>query len=374
MLLTTNVLVESSTARTQGLSGITAKDSEIDILCKVKPLFSALWEGSKTTTTEQIAKFYEVPTDTVKKSVKRNIEEFEADGLKVLHGKDLDSVRDKLSLTNKVQNLTVWNPRAAIRLGFLLRDSKVAAKVRTVSLNVLQGVGQILDKHVLDSLIDANPVCGQFYSKGKIKISSPLLDHYASIEKKLKKMFPNGAIPGLNKNDIREKLAALSTYTKSWKCDTQAQVVYKLNKEQHKYPDLVIPEVSFSIDGEIRKAVFMIHLVDFIVSADDVEIIIGKQFAKRLRDHYKADYAFVFLVSPFGATPDADFYIKHDIPEELKGFIGVMTVKELANLFVKQAREERVSNLVKGEIKKNFVDLLEYKIPVEPLLVMLEKL
>jgi hypothetical protein len=125
---------------------------------------------------------------------------------------------------------------------------------------------------------------------------------------------------------------------------------------------------------EIRKAVFMIHLVDFIVSADDVEIIIGKQFAKRLRDHYKADYAFVFLVSPFGATPDADFYIKHDIPEELKGFIGVMTVKELANLFVKQAREERVSNLVKGEIKKNFVDLLEYKIPVEPLLVMLEKL
>jgi hypothetical protein len=77
------------------------------------------------------------------------------------------------------------------------------------------------------------------------------------------------------------------------------------------------------------------------------------------------------LVSPFGGTPDAEYYIKQDIPEELKGFLGIMTVKELAELFVKQAREERTSNLVKGEVRKNFADLLDYKIPVEPLLVML---
>jgi hypothetical protein len=58
----------------------------------------------------------------------------------VISGKELNELRDNLSLSSFAPQFTVWNPRAVIRLGFLLRDSKVAAKVRTVSLNVLQGV------------------------------------------------------------------------------------------------------------------------------------------------------------------------------------------------------------------------------------------
>jgi hypothetical protein len=371
MLLSTNVLVESSSARDQSLLSIAAKDSETSILNKVKPIFSALWEASGLTTTEQIADFYEVSLETVKSAVKYHKAEFESDGLRVLDGEELRFARLNFNLANKTRSLTVWNARAVIRLGFLLRDSRVAARVRTVSLNVLQGVGQILDKNVLDNLVDANPACSHMYLKGQIRVSSPLSNYYYSIEKKLKKMYPTGAIPGLSKKDIREKLAALSTYTKSWKCNTQAELSYKLNREQQKYPDLVIPGVSFKLDGEVKKAVFMIHLVDFLVGVDDVESVVGKQFVRRVREHHKADYAFVFLVSPFGGTPDAEYYIKQDIPEELKGFLGIMTVKELAELFVKQAREERKSNLVKGEVRKNFADLLDYKIPVEPLLVML---
>lgn len=373
MLLSTSVLVESSSARNQSLLGIAAKDSEILILNKVKPVFFALWENVGIATTEQVAGFYEVSVDAVKKAVSRSQEEFDLDGLDVLSGDKLDFVRDKLSLTKKVRSLTVWNPRAVIRLGFLLRDSSVAVKVRTVALNVLQGVGQILDKNVLDNLIDANPACSHMYTKGRIKVSAPLSNHYYSIEKKIKRMYPTGAISGLSKKDIRERLAALSTYTKSWKCDTQAELSYKLDRDQQKYPDLVIPGVTFKVDGELKKAVFMIHLVDFLVGVDDVESVVGKQFVRRVRDHHKADYAFVFLVSPFGATPDAEYYIKQDIPEDLKGFLGVMTVKELAELLVKQAREERKSNLVKGEVRKNFADLLDYKIPVEPLLIMLSE-
>jgi hypothetical protein len=207
----------------------------------------------------------------LKAVLQRNREEFDSDGLRILRGEELKSVTFIVKVANKARSLTIWNPRSTIRLGFLLRDSKVAAKVRTVALNVLQGVGQILDKNVLDNLIDANPTCSHMYTKGRIKVSAPLSNHYYSIEKKIKKMYPTGAIPGLSKKDIRERLAALSTCTKSWKCDTQAELSYKLNRDQQKYPDLVIPGVTFKVDGELKKAVFMIHLVDFLVGVDDVE-------------------------------------------------------------------------------------------------------
>ena len=67
----------------------------------------------------------------VSKAAKRHRDEFQSDGLKVLRGEDLELVMDKLSITNKTRNLTIWNPRATLRLGYLLRDSEIAKAVRT---------------------------------------------------------------------------------------------------------------------------------------------------------------------------------------------------------------------------------------------------
>jgi hypothetical protein len=45
---------------------------------------------------------------------------------------------DKLSITNKTRNLTIWNPRSTLRLGYLLRDSAIAKAVRTTSLDFIE--------------------------------------------------------------------------------------------------------------------------------------------------------------------------------------------------------------------------------------------
>lgn len=79
--------------------------------------------------------------------------EFDTDGLKVLTGKELSSVRLKFNLTNKARNLTIWNPRATLRLGYLLRDSAIAKAVRTTSLNFIEQAPQFSPKTTAEMLL-----------------------------------------------------------------------------------------------------------------------------------------------------------------------------------------------------------------------------
>jgi hypothetical protein len=132
------VLLESPSARNFQLAQI--EDRAEELLNKAKALHFALWQETRTeiATTEQIAEFYEVSIETVSKAAKRHRVEFESDGLRVLRGKELGVVMDKLSITNKTRNLTIWNPRATLRLGYLLRDSTVAKAVRTTSLDFIE--------------------------------------------------------------------------------------------------------------------------------------------------------------------------------------------------------------------------------------------
>jgi hypothetical protein len=130
------VLLESQAARTSQIAQI--KDRADELLNKAKALHFNVWQGSEVATTEQVAEFYEVSIETVRQIVKRNHQEFEVDGLKVLHDKELRLVSDTLSLTNKARNLTIWNPRATLRLGYLLRDSPIAKAVRTTSLDFIE--------------------------------------------------------------------------------------------------------------------------------------------------------------------------------------------------------------------------------------------
>jgi hypothetical protein len=94
-------------------------------------------------TTEQVAEFYAVPIETVKSAVKYHRAEFDADGLKVLKGKELNLVRLNFNLTSNTKALTVWNPRATLRLGYLLTDSTTAKTVRTTSLNFIEQAPQV---------------------------------------------------------------------------------------------------------------------------------------------------------------------------------------------------------------------------------------
>jgi hypothetical protein len=130
------VLLESQTARSSQLAKI--EDRAEELLSKAKVLHFNVWQGTGIATTEQVAEFYEVPIDTVKSAVKYHKTEFDADGLKVLRGRELKDARLKFNLASKTSQSLAWNPRATLRLGYLLRDSPIAKAVRTTSLDFIE--------------------------------------------------------------------------------------------------------------------------------------------------------------------------------------------------------------------------------------------
>lgn len=134
-----SVLVESKSARDHQLERISPERAQ-QILNKLKALYFAVGKGEGTTTTELLADFYEVPEANIRQLLKTHRAEFESDGLQTLRGKDLRQVRDLLSLTSMTVNVTTWTPRAAMRLGMLLRNSAIAKALRTSLLDSIETI------------------------------------------------------------------------------------------------------------------------------------------------------------------------------------------------------------------------------------------
>lgn len=103
-------------------------------------------------TTEQVAEYYEVGYDAIKKVYQRNEDELISDGMRVekmesfLKGQNVSFQKERnkanltyengltFSITNR--GLKVFPRRAILRIGMLLRDSDVAKEVRTQLLNI----------------------------------------------------------------------------------------------------------------------------------------------------------------------------------------------------------------------------------------------
>ena len=138
-ILTESAYTESKTLRDRQIVNLSDEKAE-EILVKIKSLYFALWQGEGTTTTSALSKYYEVSVETIQKVIQRHREELKSDGLKSIRGKALKGVADSLSISKKTPQLTIWTPRAALRLGMLLRDSSIAIAVRTSLLNAVEKV------------------------------------------------------------------------------------------------------------------------------------------------------------------------------------------------------------------------------------------
>ncbi|PFS14455.1 hypothetical protein COK55_13800 [Bacillus cereus] len=113
-----------------------------EVLHKVKGLL--LLPGTEMTTTNQVAEFYETGVEAIKSIIKRHRSELDSDGMTLHKRRDLDGI---VSRVQDEPNLNAWiSPntpqallfpkRAILRIGMLLRDSKVAKKVRDQLLNI----------------------------------------------------------------------------------------------------------------------------------------------------------------------------------------------------------------------------------------------
>ncbi len=147
------MLVESKSARDNQL-GQMAHDRAREILNKVKSLYFALWQGIGAATCEQMSEFYEVKTDAVEAALRRYRNEFESDGLKTIKGKQLKDFKYVSAVTaetSKAPCLTIWTPRAALRLGMTLVESEIAKAIRTSLLDTA-GAIPLAQAHELERM------------------------------------------------------------------------------------------------------------------------------------------------------------------------------------------------------------------------------
>lgn len=160
----------------------------IEVLDKVKKL--VLLDGADFMTTEQVANYYEVDYSIINNVYQRFREELESDGMALLKRKSLkthfesfikspvsiEEVRARMTITDSSGNsITIPNrgvyifpKRAILRVGMLLRDSKVAVEVRNQLLNVVEHA----DKKMLTQDIDEEKALINKISEAFIKNDS----------------------------------------------------------------------------------------------------------------------------------------------------------------------------------------------------------
>lgn len=123
-----------------------------EVLNKVKRLF--LLPKLDVMTVKQVADYYEVDIETVKKVYQRNKLEINEDGtilktpkdflkghfvpLENAKGKTIFKIADNITFEVPNRGIRCFSQRAILRIGMLLRDSKVAKEVRTQLLNTVE--------------------------------------------------------------------------------------------------------------------------------------------------------------------------------------------------------------------------------------------
>lgn len=159
----------------------------VDVLEKVKSLI--MLPDIELMTVAQVADFYEVDVDTVQRVYQRSLDEINADGVVNLTGKSLKSLMEqnvplkkysqlhgkcevefndgtKIILPNR--GIKAFSKRAVLRIGMLLRDSKVAKEVRTQLLNTFEEAPVEAKTVNINEELDIQTKIGQAFLSGDI--------------------------------------------------------------------------------------------------------------------------------------------------------------------------------------------------------------
>ena len=86
-IVSDSVLVESKSARDNQLERV-PHERALEILNKAKALLVALWKGTGVTTTEEIARYYEVESSVVRHASKQHRDELLNDGWREVKGQE----------------------------------------------------------------------------------------------------------------------------------------------------------------------------------------------------------------------------------------------------------------------------------------------
>lgn len=100
----------------------------VDVLDKVKAL--QLLPDGMHLTIDLVARYYDVHQDAIEACIRNNHDELTANGFVTLAGERLSAFKAECGYQSRAPRLSLFNRRAVLRVGFLLRDSSVARAVR----------------------------------------------------------------------------------------------------------------------------------------------------------------------------------------------------------------------------------------------------
>lgn len=205
-------------------------------------------------------------------------------------------------------------------------------------------------------------------SKSNLKVSV-----YGASKRQINKIYPNGVIKGLRKKDaLMKEIVYLSSHTTYdyWKLTPGLELSYELGSlVRTKYPDALTGIIP--VNSKNEKAVFIFQFFPRIVDSQDIEdCVLKRQYVQVAKKAVGVDHAFLFCVSPLGATSEAMAMIEDRLPSGengCEGYVGVLTVKELAQFYAAQVESTRTTALGRGRFSKDFKRLLDYEIRTNPL-------
>lgn len=133
---------EIAYTESQALRNEAVVSANVDFLDKIKAV-EYLTEDM-ILSVEQIANYYEVSKDSVNTIIKRNRDEFEEDGIRVLVGEELKEFKSIInSLSNehelidrRTPSFTILTKRSLLRVGLIMTNCAMATKIRNYLLNL----------------------------------------------------------------------------------------------------------------------------------------------------------------------------------------------------------------------------------------------
>lgn len=213
-----------------------------EVLEKVKKLL--LIPTLDVMTTEQVADYYEVEYDAIKKVCQRSKDELISDGMYIekmesfLKGQNVSFQKERnkailrydngitFSVTNR--GLKVFPRRAILRIGMLLRDSVVAKEIRTQLLNIEEKTSNATKTQDIDEEQSLMLNVGMAYASGNIEAVMKATTEYNAFQnrhiEKLKndnKALAEGILEWKDRNKLNagiRKLAAVTGihFSKMW--------------------------------------------------------------------------------------------------------------------------------------------------------------
>lgn len=175
-----------------------------DVLEKVEGLL--LLPNTGYATTKQVAEFYKVDRLTLNKVIERNKNELIEDGMCYKrYGEVTNEVNRQdvnlLSMGVSYRGTNVFPRRAILRVGMLLRDSKIAKEVRTQLLNIEEkateevkvadineeqmlqmAVGQAFASHDINALLQASGRLMEFKNRHIIEMENKIKEQKTLIQ------------------------------------------------------------------------------------------------------------------------------------------------------------------------------------------------